>query len=67
MNNSASSSGSHGDSEVSGVVSKKRKVDHMVDGSIVKVVLKNFMWVGLILKICKNVNLGSYDLILLRY
>ncbi|KAL4131729.1 hypothetical protein QTP88_009002 [Uroleucon formosanum] len=40
MNNSASSSGSRGDSEV---VSKKRKVDHKVDGSIVKVVLKNFM------------------------
>jgi len=43
MNNSASSSGSHGDSEVSGVECKKRKVDHMVDGSIIKVVLKNFM------------------------
>lgn len=40
MNNSATSSGSRGDSEV---VSKKRKVDHKVDGSIVKVVLKNFM------------------------
>jgi len=40
MDNSATSSGSNGGSEV---LSKKRKVDQMVDGSIVKVVLKNFM------------------------
>ncbi|XP_050058944.1 structural maintenance of chromosomes protein 5 [Aphis gossypii] len=40
MKNSASTSRSGDDSEVS---IKKRKVDHMVEGSIVKVVLKNFM------------------------
>ncbi|XP_026817249.1 structural maintenance of chromosomes protein 5 [Rhopalosiphum maidis] len=40
MKNSASTSQSGDDSEV---LNKKRKVDHMVDGSIVKVELKNFM------------------------
>lgn len=40
MKNSASTSRSGDGSEVS---IKKRKVDHMVEGSIVKVVLKNFM------------------------
>jgi len=43
MKNSASTSRSGDDSEVSEVLNKKRKIDHMVDGSIVKVELKNFM------------------------
>lgn len=43
MNNSTRSSGSRNYLQVSEVVSKKRKVDHMIDGSIVKLVLKNFM------------------------
>lgn len=47
MNNSSMRSGSNDNFEVSDVVSKKRKLDDLVDGSIVKVVLKNFMWVGL--------------------
>lgn len=41
MNNSEAEHSTDGDSQT-----KKRKIDHMVDGSIVLVELKNFMWVG---------------------
>lgn len=43
MDNSATTSRSGSTSEDSEVFKKKRKVDHTVEGSIVKVELKNFM------------------------